>query len=100
MDTTTLKQILVEEMQGYTGEGLNAYSYLTENDAEQIYTVVDIATIRGKRLVSTVLIARLLDDQIVIELDHNNKELGDALKARGVPQDQIILAYRGDPVPA
>ena len=100
MDTTTLKQILVEETRGYTGEGLNAYSYLTENDVEQIYTVIDIATIRGRRLVSTVLIARLLNNQIVIELDHNNKELVDALKARGVPEDQIILAYRGDPVPA
>jgi hypothetical protein len=52
------------------------HNYLTENEVEQIYTVVDIAVIRGKRLVSTVLIARLLDNQIVVELDHNNKELG------------------------
>jgi len=29
MDTGTLKQILLEEMQKYAGEGLNAYSYLT-----------------------------------------------------------------------
>jgi hypothetical protein len=100
MDTITLKKILLEEMQKYAGEGLNAYSYLTENEPEQIYTVIDIATIRDRRLVSTVLIARLLDNRIVIELDHNNKELVDALKARGVPADQIILAYRGDPVPA
>lgn len=100
MDTPALKQILLEEMQAYSGEGLNAYSYLTENEVEQIYTVVDIATIRHKRLVSTVLIARLLDNQVVIELDHNNKELVDALKARGVPEDQIIRAYQGHPVPA
>lgn len=100
MDTPTLKQILREEMQAYAGEGLNAYSYLTENDAEQIYTVVDMATVRGRRLVSTVLIARLSGNQVVIELDHNSKELVDALKARGVPEEQIILAYRGHPVPA
>lgn len=56
--------------------------------------------IRGKRLVSAVLIIRLLDNQIVIEFDHNNKELVDVLKARGIPEDQIILAYRGDSVPA
>ncbi|MCI0711415.1 MAG: XisI protein [Chloroflexi bacterium] len=99
MDTNTLKQILLEEMQGYAGEGLNAYSYLTENEAEQLYTVVDIATVKDKRLVSTVLIARLVDNRVVIELDYNNKELVDALKARGVPEDQIILAYRGEPVP-
>jgi hypothetical protein len=100
MDTATLKQILLEEMQGYVGEGLNAYSYLTTNETEQIYTVIDIATVRSQRLVSTVLIAWLVGDQIVIELDHNNKELVDALKARGVPKAQIILAYRGDSVPA
>jgi hypothetical protein len=100
MDTAALKQILLEEMQAYAGEGLNAYSYLTENEAEQIYTVVDMATVRGRRLVSTVLIARLSGNQIVIELDQNNKELVDALEARGVPAEQIILAYRGHPVPA
>jgi hypothetical protein len=100
MDTVTLKRILIEEMQGYAGVGPNAYSYLTENEAEQIYTVVDIATVRGQRLVSTVLIARMMADRIVIELDRNNKELVDALTARGVPEEQIILAYRGHPVPA
>ena len=100
MDTVTLKRILIEEMQGHAGVGLNAYSYLTENEAEQIYTVVDIATVREQRLVSTVLIARLMADRIVIELDHNDKELVDALTARGVPNEQIILAYRSDPVPA
>ena len=64
---------------------------------KNIYSVIDIADIRGRRLVGTVLIARLVADQIVIELDHNNKELVDALKARGVPAEQIILAYRGEP---
>ena len=42
MDSGTLKQILIEEMKKYAGEGLNAYSYLTENEAENLYTVVDI----------------------------------------------------------
>lgn len=99
MDTATLKQVLLEEMRGYAGEGLNATSHLTQDEAERLYTVVDIATIQGERLVSTVLIARIVGDQVVIELDHNNKELVDALLARGVPRSQISLAYRGDPVP-
>ena len=96
MDTTTLKQILLEELDGYTGEGLNDYAYLTANEVEQIYTIVDIASVRGKRLVGTVLVARLVNDQIVIELDRHDKMLVDALKARSVPEAQIILAYRGD----
>lgn len=96
MDTITLKQILLEELDGYTGEGLNDYAYLTTNEVEQIYTIVDIASVRGKRLVGTVLVARLVNNQIVIELDQHDKMLVDALKARGVPEAQIVLAYRGD----
>lgn len=100
MDTITVKQILLEELSRYTGEGLNDYAYLTTNEAEQIYAIVDIATVRGKRLVGTVLVARLVNDRIVIELDQHDKMLVDALKARGVPETQIVLAYRGDTIPA
>lgn len=100
MDTNTVKQILLEELNGYTGQGLNDYAYLTTNDMDGIYTIVDIATIRDKRIVGTVLIARLVKNQVIIELDHHDKTLADALKARGVPESQIVLAYRGDSVPA
>ena len=100
MDTATLKEILLEELQGYTGEGLNDFAYLTTNEAEQIYTIVDIAQVRDKRLVGTVLVARLTGDQVVIELDRYDKLLVDALQARGVPESQIVLAYRGDAIPA
>lgn len=99
MDTVTLRQILLEELNGYTGRGLNDYAYLTTNDTEGVYTIVDIATVRDKRIVGTVLITRLVKDQVIIELDHHDKTLADALKARGVPEVQIVLAYRGDPVP-
>lgn len=100
MDTGTLKHILVEEMAKYAGEGLNAASYLTENDAESLYTVVDIARIRGQRIVGTVLVARLDHDKIVIELDHNSKPLVDALKSRGIPDEQLVLAYQDATLPA
>jgi len=100
MDTTTVKQILLEELDRYTGEGLNDYAYLTTNEAEQIYTIVDIATVRGKRLVGTVLVARMVNDRIVIELDQHDKMLVDALKAPGVPETQIVLAYRGETISA
>lgn len=99
MDTATLKQILVEELEGYTGEGLNDFAYLTANESERLYSIVDIAQVRDKRLVGTVLVARLTDEQVVIELDRHDKLLVDALRARGVPESQIVLAYRGDAIP-
>ena len=61
---------------------------------------MDIAQVRDKRLVGTVLVARLAGDQVVIELDRHDKLLVDALLARGVPESQIVLAYRGDALPA
>lgn len=100
MDTGTLKQILIEEMQKYAGEGLNASSYFMENEIENLYTIVDIANVRGKRIIGTVLVARLHDDRIIIELDHNNKLLADALTTRGVPEDQLVLAYLNTTIPA
>ncbi len=96
MDTSTLKHILQEEMQKYTGEGYNDMAYLTVDEASQMYAIIDIAQRRGTRVVSAVLVARLMNEQIVIDLDLHDKLLLDALKARGVPETQIKLAYRDD----
>jgi hypothetical protein len=95
-DSSTLKRILVEEMQKYTGEGLNDVATLTVNEAAQMYAVIDVATIQNKRVVGTVLVARVVDTQIIIDLDLHDKLLVDALKARGVPEAQITLAYQND----
>lgn len=100
MDTKTLKQTLLEEMQKYAGEGLNARSYLTANEPENLYTVVDIANVRGKRIIGMILVARLHDSKIIIELDRNNKPLADALLARGVPEEQLDLAYQDSTISA
>lgn len=96
MDTATLKQLLLEEMQGYTGEGYNDVATLTVNETDHMYAVIDIANIRGRRVVAAVLVAHMTDDQIVIDQDLHDKMLVDALKARGVPESQIVLAYLKD----
>ncbi|MDQ7024706.1 MAG: element excision factor XisI family protein [Anaerolineae bacterium] len=96
MDTTTLRQILLAEMRKYAGEGFNAFSHLTISEDEKVYAIIDFADVLGKRVVGAVLIARLIDNMIYIDLDHNDKMLVDALLAHGVPEDQIILAYQQD----
>jgi hypothetical protein len=100
MDTQTLKQILHEEMALFAGEGFNAISYLTVNEEAQVYAVIDFATIKGKRMIDAPLIARLVDDRIYIDVDNNFPTLLEALKARGVPENQIVLAYRQEPTKA
>lgn len=100
MDANTLRQTLLEELESYTGQGLNDFAFLTSNDVEQIYSIIDIATVGNKRIVGTVLVARLIDQNIVIEIDRHDKTLAEALLERGVPESQIILTYRGDTIPA
>jgi hypothetical protein len=96
MDTATLKEILEQEVDLYAKEGLNAVSYLTVNEEQQLYAVIDFANIRGKRIVGAVLIARLVEDVIYVDLDYNNKMLVDALRAWGVPENQMVLMYQQD----
>jgi translation initiation factor IF-2 len=87
MDTQTLKQILLEEMEKYTGEGLNSISYLAVSEENSLYTVIDYAIIKGKQYVDAVLVARLMDDVIHIDLDQNTPPLFEALVARGIKPD-------------
>ncbi len=100
MDAATLKPILREEMEKFAGEGHNAYSYLTTNDAGQVYAVIDFATVNQQWLVGAVLIVRLVDDVIYIDRDQNTPTLFEALQARGVPTQQIVLTYQTQFQPA
>jgi sulfur carrier protein ThiS len=43
--------------------------------------------------------ARIVADKIVIEADNMDKPLLDALLQRGIPREQILLAYNGDIIP-
>lgn len=97
MDSVTT--ILHEIMMGYTGEGWNAYAYLTHDPVRQMYMVITVGQQEGRREVDTDLIVRLDGNTIIIERDLNNKPLVDALVAAGIPRQQIILAYAGEPAP-
>ena len=45
MDAATRRLILTKSLADYTCAGLNDFAQLTANEAEQIYTIVDIATV-------------------------------------------------------
>jgi hypothetical protein len=94
-----LTAILKAAMEGYTGKALNGYSYLTSNEEQRLFTVVSVGYLPDKRIVETDLIAQVVGEQIVIELDLNSKPLVDALVQQGIPRSQIIPAYAGKPVP-
>lgn len=90
--------ILKRTLEGYTGKALNGYSYLTSSGDEHLFTVVTVGYLPKKRIVNIGLIVQVVGDHIIIERDINNKPLVDALVQAGVPREQIILAYAGEPV--
>lgn len=79
----------------FTGEP----SYLTQSDDGKLITVVDVYNTDGKTRADTGLVVRIEGEYIVIDHDMNNKPLVDALVQAGIPREQIILAYAGEPVP-
>jgi hypothetical protein len=95
----TVKQTVREVMQGYAGKVLNGYSYLTQNDDGSVFTVVVVAHLHGKHHSGVSVVVRIVDDHVVIERDQNDKTVLDALVQAGIPRQQIILAYAGEPVP-
>lgn len=94
-----LRDILATEITAYAGEMLNGYAYLTVSADRNIFTIVSVGKTKTGRFVHLSLLARVVDDHIVIETDDSNKPLADSLVQAGVPRDQIILAYAGEPVP-
>lgn len=96
----TLKQIVQKVIEGYAGEGLGGCAYLTANSDNSVFTVIDISNIHRKHEVYTSLVVRLVDQNVVIEYDDNDKPLVDALVQAGIPRQQIILSYAGEPGPA
>ena len=45
------------------------------------------------------LFVRLLGDKIIINEDRNSDPFYEELLEAGIPREQIILAYAGEPVP-
>jgi hypothetical protein len=95
----TVKDHVYEAMYGYTGEGLNSFSYLTQSADGNFLTVVDVANLKHNRYIRTSLIVRIIDQHIIIEHDQNDKPLVDTLLELNISRHQITLAYAGESVP-
>jgi hypothetical protein len=99
-NTLSLSQRVRHEVEQYAGVCLNCQVYFFADDELLTYTVVDIPHDRDKLQAGIVVMARIVGDKIVIEVDNTDKPLLDALMHNvGIPREQIILAYAGEKVP-
>ena len=95
----TLKPTVHNVVAGYAGNVLNGYSYLTQNEDGSVYTVVDVAQVKGKHISGVSLVVRIVADKVIVERDQNDKVIVDALVQAGIKRRDIILAYAGESMP-
>ncbi len=94
-----IRDILIRELEKYTGKAFNGYSYLTVSKDQAHFVITSIGYVRGERIVNTAIVAQLIGETIIIDRDIYDKQLVDALLQAGIPRENIILAYAGEPVP-
>jgi hypothetical protein len=94
-----LKSILTEELKDYSGEALNGWSYLLQDTEGNHFSILDVGFFDGERVTGVSLIVIVTDEHIIIERDQNDKPLFEALIDAGVPRENIILGYAGEPLP-
>jgi hypothetical protein len=98
MDLVT---ILRQEVAEYAsnGRGGNILLFPLLDDTHQIYAVNAVDYPTRKDVAGVVVLARIAENKIVIEEDATDRQLVDALLQKGVPREQIVLAYAGEPIP-
>jgi AmiR/NasT family two-component response regulator len=100
-----LSDILKSEIEWYASGGLNVLTYACLDDLRQHYTVIAIRHPREEVVgfddqnVGVVVMARVKDDKVIIEVDNTDRPLYKSLLHAGVAREQIILAYTGESIP-
>ena len=96
-----LAEITSREVSRYSGTMPGALMYPILDDQHQRYGVVIIPEDEKDRPAYMAVLARVIEDFIVIDEDGSyDKPLYQALMVNGgVPREQIILAYKGETLP-
>jgi hypothetical protein len=102
LDETTLKEITRLEVSRYVATSLTDIFYPVLDDTNKTYAVIIVPGNAENRPSWAFVLARVVDDYIVIEEDGPpDKPLAEALMVNGgVPREKIILAYKGEMMPA
>ena len=97
-----LSTIVLEEIAGYSRlRGYKATSYLLtdENSLAYAWVVVPSADHPMLDKPKISIMARIVSQYVVIEQDTTDKPLYEELLRRGIPRENIVLAYAGERLP-
>jgi hypothetical protein len=96
-----LDQITRAEVEHYAADSDTSTLYAALDDLRRIYAVLDVPHWPRKLPAGIVVMARVVDEYVIIEEDTTDKPLVDALMTNGgVPRERIILAYAGEKMSA
>jgi hypothetical protein len=90
---------LREEVHRYGKHGLNVRFFPLLDDLHQNYAITALPLPDREQGPEIVMMARLEGEYIIIEADNTDRPLYEALMARGIPRERIILAYVGESLP-
>ena len=78
---------------GYNGNGEPSKLYFVENTQEQVFAVIGPYDPAIKQA-HLILMAHILNDQVIIDQDNTSISLCDELHRAGIPDNQIILCRK------
>jgi hypothetical protein len=90
--------IVRHEVADYVRPSPNSTAYYLDDDEKQIYVVIAVPN-RSQEKPTIIVMARIVDERIIIDTDITNKPLYNALQNAGIPSDRIIRAYEGEKPP-
>jgi len=97
----TLEAVVRREVQLYAGTSDTDKLYALLDDTNKTYAVVIIPGNADDRPAWVIVMAQIIDDKVVVIEDITDQPLVEALMVNGgVPREKIILAYKGEQIPA
>lgn len=101
LDIPTLVEITRREVDMYAGNSFKSTTYFVADELKRLYVVISVADLPRPWLPRVEVMAQVIGKKVIIIEDNTDKPLVDALMINGgVPRDQIILAYAGEPIPS
>lgn len=95
-----LQAIVQREVEDYaSGGSWQTTFYPISDTTRQHYTVLAFPDYPRKFRAGIVIAARIINDKVVIDEDITDRPLVEELLRAGIPREQIVLAYAGEPVP-
>jgi hypothetical protein len=91
--------IVQREVEDYARPVLMGQSFAVSDTARQNYTVLVVPDQSRKFDSGIVVLARVVDDKVVIYEDTTDRPLYKELVRAGIPREKIILAYAGEEAP-